>query len=53
MQEMRVVVCSLMQTFEIKLGVKDGFVAEDWERNFEDMFVARKGRLPVRLTRRV
>lgn len=33
-----------MQTFEIKLGVKDGFVAGCWEGDFEDMFTARKGR---------
>ena len=42
----------LMQTFEMKLGVKDGFVAGDWEKDFEDMLVARKGKLPVSLTRR-
>ena len=52
-QEMRLVVSVLMQTFEMKLGVKNGFVAGDWEKDFEDMFVARKGRLPVSLTRRV
>ena len=53
MQEMRLVVCVLMQAFDMKLGVKDGFTAGDWEKDIEDLFLAKKGRLPVSLKRRV
>ena len=53
MQEMRLVVCVLMQAFDMKLGVKNGFTAGDWEKDIEDLFLAKKGKLPVSLKRRV
>jgi len=48
--EMRMVVCLVMQRFEIKLA--EGYQVERWEEDISDYFVMTKGELPVVLTPR-
>lgn len=50
-QEMRMVVCLLLQTFDLKMA--EGYDPQQWERNIEDRFVAHIGCLPVCLSPRV
>jgi len=48
MQEMRMVVCSIMQKFDIRL--EDDFELKSWEDNMMDYFITLKGKLPVVLS---
>ncbi|CAL1706398.1 unnamed protein product [Somion occarium] len=50
LQEMRTVLCSFLQNLDLRFA--DGYDPEDWIRDIEDMFVVKKGRLPVIATRR-
>ena len=49
--ELRVVVALLVQTFDMRLVA--GYDVKQWEEEFHDYFVARKGELPVVLSCRV
>jgi cytochrome P450 len=49
-QEMRMVVCMLMQKFDMRF--EDGFDVKSWEVNMQDYFLTTKGQLPVILTTR-
>ena len=46
--ELRVVVALLVQTFDMRFA--PGYDAKQWEEDFHDYFVARKGELPVVLS---
>ncbi|KAI0075130.1 high nitrogen upregulated cytochrome P450 monooxygenase 2 [Panus rudis PR-1116 ss-1] len=50
MQEMRTVLCALIQQLDFKFA--EGYDPSQWDRDLEDMFVVRKGKLPVQVTRR-
>ncbi|KAI0081603.1 high nitrogen upregulated cytochrome P450 monooxygenase 2 [Panus rudis PR-1116 ss-1] len=50
MAEMRMVLCHLMH--ELQFRFADGYDPGDWEKELEDMFVVKKGRLPVVATPR-
>ncbi|KAH7913197.1 cytochrome P450 [Hygrophoropsis aurantiaca] len=50
-QEMRMVVCLMMQRLEFRFV--DGFEPETWERDLKDYFVTMKGQLPVVLSPRL
>lgn len=45
MQEMRTVVCALMQRCEMRFA--DGYDARRWEADMEDFQILKRGRLPV------
>lgn len=49
-QEMRMVICSLMQTFDMRF--EDGWKPQLWEDNLMDWLVFLKGKLPVVFTPR-
>jgi cytochrome P450 len=49
-QEMRMVICVLMQKFDMRF--EDGFDVKSWEVDMLDYFVTIKGKLPVVLTPR-
>ena len=46
--ELRVVIASLVQAFDMRFS--PGYDAKQWEEDFQDYFVARKGELPVVLS---
>ena len=46
--ELRVVIASLVQAFDMRFA--PGYDAKQWEEDFQDYFVARKGELPVVLS---
>ena len=50
MQEMRTLVCAIMQQVDLRFA--DKYDPEEWMRELQDMFVVHKGRLPVIATRR-
>lgn len=50
MQEMRVVICHLVQTLQFEL--EPGWNSAEFEKEFVDHFVAETGRLPVLVHRR-
>lgn len=50
-EEMRMIVCFLMQTFDMRLA--DGYEPEQWEKDIQDMFIVHKGSLPVVLSSRI
>ncbi|KAK7692347.1 hypothetical protein QCA50_003972 [Cerrena zonata] len=50
MQEMRSLVCALMQQVELRFA--DDYNPDEWLEELQDMFVVHKGRLPVTSTRR-
>ena len=45
LQELRTVVCSLLQKFEFEFA--HDWDPRDWEKNLRDHFIMVKGRLPV------
>ncbi|KAI0755286.1 high nitrogen upregulated cytochrome P450 monooxygenase 2 [Daedaleopsis nitida] len=45
MQEMRMVVCALLQRFQVRL--REGWEPESYERNYRDYFTAPKSEVPV------
>ena len=50
MTEMRMVVVSIMQKFDIRFA--DSYNPTEWEANLQDFYVMKKGPLPVVLTAR-
>ena len=48
MQEIRMVVCAMLQHFELRFA--EDYDPRKWEEDMYDFFVVRKGRLPVLLT---
>lgn len=51
MNEMRVIASFIVQRFDIK--VAPGYDLNQWEKELEDFFILKKGKLPVLLTKRV
>lgn len=45
MQEMRTLVCCVMQKLELRFA--DGYDTTRWERDLKDFFVSVRGELPV------
>jgi cytochrome P450 len=50
MMEMRIVACHIVQRFDMQLD--PGHDLDNWENDLEDLFVFKKGDLPVVLTER-
>ncbi|KAF7980603.1 hypothetical protein HWV62_37374 [Athelia sp. TMB] len=50
LQELRMVVCLMLQTFDMRLA--EGYDAQRWEKEVEDRLISHTGELPVVLTRR-
>ncbi|KAF9269322.1 high nitrogen upregulated cytochrome P450 monooxygenase 2 [Marasmius fiardii PR-910] len=50
--ELRCVIATLVQRFDMDFDKKTGWTEEDWEKDLEDYLVFKKGRLPVLLRRR-
>ncbi|KAF7980604.1 hypothetical protein HWV62_37376 [Athelia sp. TMB] len=50
LQELRMVVCLMLQTFDMRLA--EGYDAQRWEKEMEDRLISHTGELPVVLTRR-
>ncbi|KAF9269323.1 high nitrogen upregulated cytochrome P450 monooxygenase 2 [Marasmius fiardii PR-910] len=50
--ELRCVIATLVQRFEMEFDTKNGWRKEQWEEDLEDCFVFKKGVLPVLLRRR-
>ncbi|KAI0688704.1 cytochrome P450 [Cytidiella melzeri] len=49
MQEMRMVVCHVMQKLDLQLDDGDGWDPKEFERSYKEYTVAEVGRLPVRV----
>ncbi|KZP24238.1 cytochrome P450 [Athelia psychrophila] len=49
-QELRMVVCLMLQSFDFRFA--EGYDAQRWEREIEDRFISHTGELPVILTAR-
>jgi cytochrome P450 len=51
MQEMRMVICLMMQKLDVRKA--DGYDVETrWENDLQDFFVSKRGCFPVHITRR-
>ncbi|KAF7974713.1 hypothetical protein HWV62_11507 [Athelia sp. TMB] len=50
LQELRMVVCLMLQTFDMRLA--EGYDAQRWEKEIEDRLITHTGELPVVLTPR-
>lgn len=48
--EMRMVICSLIQNFDVAFA--EGWDCNEWEQVLQDIMVAKVGRLPVQLSKR-
>lgn len=50
MQEMRMLICHFMQKLDVRFA--DGWDTKEWERELQDKFITKIGRLPVVIQRR-